>query len=417
MSNYLISNNNEGYWRYALFAAPLAAVGIPIYIYAPKYLADSYGFSLTSLGIIFLCLRLVDVVQDPLLGRLAQLVGKYRQTSILFFVCSLIISLWLFFSVEPIFEPVAYVCLCLFVMFTAFSYLNICFYAQGVNFVESSDKRSHSKLSVWRETGALVGIVLACLLPSILSKFDLNPMKGFAFSVIILLLISYFVMRGSWNYKSKFQSKNKAMSLLKDKTTRSFLILSFLNTSPLAVTSTLFLFYVESRLQATDLAGLFLITFFISAAISIPFWGKLTSKYELKFILSIGMSLAIITFLFTCLIGSGDIVAFFIICMFSGASLGADMSILPAMYAKHISNSDFDSSVAFGIWNFFNKSTFALSVGIILPALAATGFAIGRIEPNTYLMNLTIFYSIIPCLLKLLALLTLNFGPFERKLN
>lgn len=68
MSNYLISNNNEGYWRYALFAAPLAAVGIPIYIYAPKYLADSYGFSLTSLGIIFLCLRLVDVVQDPLLG-------------------------------------------------------------------------------------------------------------------------------------------------------------------------------------------------------------------------------------------------------------------------------------------------------------------------------------------------------------
>jgi GPH family glycoside/pentoside/hexuronide:cation symporter len=103
--------------------------------------------------------------------------------------------------------------------------------------------------------------------------------------------------------------------------------------------------------------------------------------------------------------------------MFSGASLGADMAILPAMYAKHISNSDFDSSVAFGIWNFFNKSTFALSVGIILPGLAATGFAIGRTEPNTNLMSLTIFYSIIPCLLKLLALLTLNFGPFERKLN
>ena len=415
MNNYLIVNNHKDHWRYALFAAPLAAVGIPIYIHAPKYLADSYGFSLTSLGIIFLCLRLVDVVQDPLLGKLAQLVGKYRQLSVLIFVCSLIISLWLFFSVKPFFEPLIYVCLCLFVMFTAFSYLNICFYAQGISFVESRIGTSHAQLSVWRETGALVGIVLACLLPSIFDILGFNSLKGFALSTILLLMIAYFAMIGSWDYRSQFQSKYSIVSLLKDKSTRSFLILSFLNTSPVAVTSTLFLFFVDSRLEASELAGLFLITFFISAAASIPFWGKLTSKYDLKSVLSLGMSLAIITFLFTLFIGSGDIVFFFMICVFSGASLGADMSILPAMFAKHVSASHFDSSVAFGLWNFFNKSTLALSAGLILPGLAATGFALGKAQPNTSLMGLIIFYSLLPCLLKLLALLTLNFGPFDRR--
>ena len=37
---------------YALFAALLAAAGLPIYIHAPKFFVDEYGVSLTALGIV-----------------------------------------------------------------------------------------------------------------------------------------------------------------------------------------------------------------------------------------------------------------------------------------------------------------------------------------------------------------------------
>ena len=418
MSNKTALSNYGGHWRYAFFAAPLAAIGIPIYIHAPKYLLDTYGFSLTALGIIFLGLRLIDVIQDPFLGKLAQLIGKYRQLSIVFFIFLLISSLWFFFAVEPFFNTFAYVCLTLFFMFTAFSYISICFYAQGIKFVEAQSDRSHSHLSAWRETGALIGIITACLLPSALEYLNVDPMRGFAFVVILLLIIAYFVMKGSWNYGTKDPVKDYTIFLLlKDKTTRGFLILSFLNASPVAVTSTLFLFFVEARLRMPELAGLFLITFFVGAAISVPFWGKLTSKYELKFVLSIGMTLAILTFMFTCLIGPGNFPAFFIICIISGACLGADMSILPAMFARHVAKTKFDNSVAFGVWNFFNKSTLAISAGLILPALAATGFHSGTNHSNTQLLSLTILYCFVPCILKIIALLTLNFGPIERNKN
>ena len=57
---------------YTGFAAVLSAAGLPIYIYAPKYYADTYGVSLTALGAILFGLRLFDVVQDPVLGWISE---------------------------------------------------------------------------------------------------------------------------------------------------------------------------------------------------------------------------------------------------------------------------------------------------------------------------------------------------------
>ena len=53
---------------YTGFAAILSGAGLPIYIYAPKYYADTFGVSLTALGTLLFALRLIDVVQDPVLG-------------------------------------------------------------------------------------------------------------------------------------------------------------------------------------------------------------------------------------------------------------------------------------------------------------------------------------------------------------
>jgi hypothetical protein len=56
---------------YAVFAAMLSAAGLPIYIHAPAYYATTYGVGLTALAGVLFALRLIDVVQDPLLGWLS----------------------------------------------------------------------------------------------------------------------------------------------------------------------------------------------------------------------------------------------------------------------------------------------------------------------------------------------------------
>ena len=62
---------------YALFAAMLASAGLPIYIHAPKFYVDEYGVSLVGLGGALFLLRLIDFVQDPLLGWLSDRLRKH----------------------------------------------------------------------------------------------------------------------------------------------------------------------------------------------------------------------------------------------------------------------------------------------------------------------------------------------------
>ena len=63
---------------YGALALPLAFVGTPLYIYAPDFYAKNYHVSLSSLGGALLLLRLIDAIQDPILGFLSDKHAKQR---------------------------------------------------------------------------------------------------------------------------------------------------------------------------------------------------------------------------------------------------------------------------------------------------------------------------------------------------
>ncbi|MGD9279784.1 MAG: MFS transporter, partial [Desulfobacterales bacterium] len=56
------------------YAAPaffLAVVGIPVYVYIPKFYTDVVGVNIAALGTILFSVRLFDAVTDPVLGYLS----------------------------------------------------------------------------------------------------------------------------------------------------------------------------------------------------------------------------------------------------------------------------------------------------------------------------------------------------------
>ena len=55
---------------YAAPAFTLAVVGIPVYIYIPKFYSDVVSVHIGMLGFILLAVRLFDAITDPLLGYL-----------------------------------------------------------------------------------------------------------------------------------------------------------------------------------------------------------------------------------------------------------------------------------------------------------------------------------------------------------
>ena len=397
---------------YALFAAMLASAGLPIYIHAPKFYLDEYGVSLAALGVVLFGLRLLDVVQDPLLGWLSEAARSRRRIAVAIACAVLGVSMAGLFAVPPPVHPLLWFGVTLTGLFTAFSFLTICFYAQGVRTADRLGANGHTRLAGWRETGALLGVCAASVAPTVLAGASGNPFAMFAAGFAGLTLLAAVAMRLEWRAVSAAPPPGMG-PVLSDGIARRLLLIALVNATPVAVTSTLFLFFVESRLAAPGAEGPLLLLFFLAAAVSAPVWSRAAARFGAKPALLTGMVLAILSFGFAATLGAGDTVAFAAICVASGAALGADMTLLPAIFARRMARVMPDAGQAFGLWSFVSKFTLAFAAVTLLPLLEAAGFEAGGTNSDTALTTLTILYALVPCALKLIAIALLAATPIK----
>lgn len=412
MSYAAVHTRSDRLPAYALFAAFLASAGLPLYIHAPKFYVDEFGVSLAALGAVLFGLRLLDVVQDPLLGRLAEAVRHHRAPAVgaaLALIAGAMIGL---FAVAPPFNPLLWFALMLTLVFSAFSFLTINFYAQGVTKADQLGENGHLRVARWRETGALLGVCVASIAPVALGAVMGAPFAGFAIGFGVFALFSLVAMRQEWSAGPVTESAGFG-PVLRDRVARRLLIIALINAAPVAVSSTLFLFFVESRLAAPGLEGALLLLFFLSAAIAAPLWGRVAESYGAKSILMAGMVLSIVAFGFAITLGAGDTVAFAIICVASGAALGADMTLLPALFARRMAQISPNAAEGFGLWSFVTKFTLAFAAVTLLPALDAVGFVAGPDNTDSALMLLSLLYAAVPCALKAVAILLLATTDLE----
>jgi len=395
---------------YALFASLLAAAGLPIYIHAPKFYVDEHGVSLAALGSVLFALRLLDVVQDPLLGRLAATLRVRRGMSVAFAVLLMAGAMLGLFVVSPPVAPLAWFALMLTLVFSAFSYLTICFYAQGVAAAAHLPGQGHLRLARWRETGALLGICVAAVAPLALGGHD-----GFALAFALVAGLALWAMSGQWRDAPMPGDVTKGGfgPVLRDPVARRLLAVALVNAAPVAVTSTLFLFFVESRLQSPGWEGPFLLLFFLSAALAAPFWGRAAERHGTRRVLLAGMALSIAAFAVAVTLGAGDTWAFAAVCLASGAALGADMTLLPALFARRMAQLAPEAGQGFGLWSFTTKFTLAFAAAALLPLLEGAGFTAGAGADSheAALRLLTLLYALVPCLLKVVAIALLAATP------
>jgi Na+/melibiose symporter-like transporter len=69
------------FWQlvaYGQIVAPLAVIGLPIVIYIPPFYSQALGLDLAAIGFILMGARLIDVLIDPLVGRLGALLERRR---------------------------------------------------------------------------------------------------------------------------------------------------------------------------------------------------------------------------------------------------------------------------------------------------------------------------------------------------
>jgi Na+/melibiose symporter-like transporter len=194
-----------------------------------------------------------------------------------------------------------------------------------------------------------------------------------------------------------------------------------------AIPATLVLFFVADVLQAPGKAPMFLILYFLAAAVGMPLWVRIARRLGLRRAWLAGMAVSIAAFGWAFLLGPGDTLAFGVICLMTGLALGADLAMPPAILANLLAADDAprDSEGSiFGIWNLATKVNLAAAAGLALPLLEFLGYIPGQLSATASAsasegqalssalpavssisgsIALSATYALLPCVLKLIA--------------
>lgn len=389
------------YPRISLYALMLASAGIPLYIHLPQYAATDLGIGLGALGGVLLAIRLFDLVQDPLIGWAVDR-WPQKQTSFAWLAAGgLAVGFPLLFGLQASPYVLAKMIPILLLLFSAYSLGMILLYGRSTSLAKSAEPRAVMTLAAFRESGMLIGVILAAIAPALLVGMGAAGQGYGAFGLLLgaVAIVTALLTRPVWSQPA-VAGRPLSYAALSQSGATSLLILAVLNSLPVALTSTLFLFFVQDYLNLPKLAGPLLVLFFLSAGLSVPLWTLVSHRIGAKATLLIAMPLAIASFVGAGFLNPGNAYGFALICLASGAALGADMLLLPALFSIALTKAGLSAGTAFGIWSFAGKLALALAAAVTLPLLQAFGFTPGTHNTPEALSALVAAYAILPCVLK-----------------
>lgn len=406
---------------YGVMAFPLAFAGLPIYLHAPDFYASTMQQSVAALGAVLLLLRLIDALQDPVIGSLSDRFHQWRGFILVFGALLLGGGFWM------LFHPTGALTLLWFaasvlICTTGFSIVSINFQTLGGLWrVPSSDR---TRVTAGREAFGLLGLLVAAVTPPLLMRTGsaASAFHWLALGYLPLLALCCWILirwirSASLTGLTKERHGTGWLSLVKNRWRCLFYALVALNTFASAIPAVLVLFFIRDRLGAETYTGLFLLVYFLAGALSMPLWAALARKFGKVRTWQMSLAAAIVTFCWAALLQEGDLVAYAAVCALSGLALGADLALPPALLADHIEadGRQHDAARLFSIMAFLSKSSLALATGLALPLLGVFGYHPGSSMTAELSFLLSVTYAGLPCVLKLAALIGLI--RFEKDLT
>lgn len=411
--------------HYGLLALPVAFAGFPIYVLAPDNYASQFGVSLSSLASVLLFLRLVDALQDPFIGSVSDCFHAKRFSLILLASLFLSVSFWFLFHPPEAVWMLLWFVVTVFCVSTAYSILVINITAVGGIWPCSSHQRT--RVAMYREASALVGLLLAVILPTYFMQ-HFSPGVSFAFVSLVLsaFLIVGLVLFFRWYQLHRGDLErgheeapvtsikinhamqtyfNKLFSLPAE--TRYFYLIYGLSMLASSIPAILVIFFVRDYLQAPLYIGLFLSLYFLSGSFGMVFWSRLSLKWNDKFKAWLfAMVLALLSFIWVLLLLPGDLVAYALICVLSGFAFGAELSIPPSILADHIAlqKRESESGFLYSQLTLLTKLSLAGATAVVFPVLDYVGFQPGEVNDQTSLSVLVICYGLVPCGIKVITI-------------
>lgn len=425
---------------YVLPAFALAVVGIPIYVYVPRFYSSVVGVDLAVVGFVVGGARLLDALLDPAVGvlsdRTRSRAGRRRPWIAL---ASLPLALALVGLLRPEAAGAAAVpafVVSLVVVFVAWAAVTVPYESLGLELVEGYDEQT--RLLALRDGVLIVGWLAAASTPLIISRLlDLpdgpaseRARLGLMAAIYAPLLVvtcaccAWLVPERPLPLTPPRSPWDRATlrTLLAN---RPFLILLaayFVNAIGSNLPPVLMPYYVAEYLRSPRFE-LYLVAYFVIGIATLPAWVTLSRRTSKRAAWLLSTAVNSGPFFFVTFLGRGDEPLYAAIVCCSGLGFGATLALPSSLQADVL---DYDElltgerreGLLLGVWCVLRKLAPALPVAVALPALAASGWREGAADQAPEAFRALLFlYAVVPTLCTAAALTIAWRYPIDREVH
>ncbi len=406
---------------------------LPVVLNVSHFYGEILKVPLGIMGLIFITTRVIDAVQDPVIGLISDKFTHRGPRGRLTFVALMLPLLiggfyMLFHPPQSLFtQPgllATWLFVALFVVHLGYAGVSISYHAHGAELTDDYNERT--RVTVGREVFGLIGMTLAVVLPTYFTA-QMGEHAGYVYMGLIFIPIAVLfslptllwsppsvhppVVRENPEIHVRYfrdwliglapwlgrPTRNMERSTtiktlipffapLKNRLFRRLLLVFIVNGAALGVAVSVMLFYVEHVLKGNKLqAGIILLVYFGAAAASVPLWMMLSRRFSKTAAWFIAMVLTAVSMSFGVLLGAGDFIWFMPIAIITGLGIGADYGLPPSVLADIINSDEGkdtkgDTGAYFGLWALSTKLATAIGAAGSLPVAALLGFnpSIGR---------------------------------------
>lgn len=417
---------------FALPAAPISAMGLPLVVHLPPFYAGTMGLGLTVVGSIFMLARFWDVFTDPVLGVLSDKFetrwGRRRHW-IVVSVPIMMVSVYMIFMPSGHVTP-TYLIFWLFILYIGWTLLTLSHISWGAEL--TPDYHDRSRVQGAREMLLILGMVFVLALPAMIEQMhphNVAQARVASMGWFVLILLPITVALAVWKVPERkapapqhVPFRQAVKVLMTNGPLRYVLAADLISGVGGGIVASMFLFMAEDVLHLGKLSSILLLCYFISGVSFIPVMLLLSRRFGKHRTAAISSAFNAVTLPVLLFMPPGNA----LMALGGFVLLGVNMAAGPFLFRSIMADvADHDSvqtgqtrtGLFFSLLTSTNKVGAALAIGFAYTMLDVIGFTPGGENTMAALDHLRDVYVWPPVVISALVAVLLWRFPLDEKLQ
>ncbi len=396
---------------YSGITIPMAAMGMPIAVYLPRFYSEGMGLPLIMVGTIFTLARIWDVITDPIMGIL---IDKFdtrwgrRKHWIALSLPILVLSVWMVFMPNKEDVTGTYLMFWLIMLYIGYTMMAISHQSWGAELSKTYDDRS--RLFGWREIFVIGGMTVVLAIPAAMElsgytdqETKVGSMGWFCLILFPLLALPtlFWVPDSHAKPVATIPWKEALKVLVGNHLMWRLLAADLLAGFGLSISGALYIFVATTYFELPEHASLALLFYFLASFVAMPGWMKLAYTIGKDNAMKVSLLyMTVINLGVIPLAEPGNVAVLWGFTIMYGAAFGAPPTLIRSMMADITDDDELKTGqqrpgLFFALLTTTNKLGAAFGVGASFAILeVAFGFVPGGENSDEALLGLLLTYTV-----------------------